>query len=191
MTKKNLLLTTDLVGPSNVKKLSRRANVYLASKLDPANLTALLPLIDALMIFSWPKFLTEDSMARMPRLRFVQSILAGVNHIPFKMLDRTVVVASNAGAYSRPVAEYAWALLLSAAKRVVEHHTSLREGRAVLVRHGDAAEGVYMLEHKTLGILGYGGIGEAVAQMSRPFRMRVLAFTRTGMETAGVTALRG
>ena len=192
MSKKNLLVTTDLIDPANLKRLSGYANVSASSVLSPEGLEALLPSVDALMIFSWPKFLTPEEMARMPRLRFIQSILAGVNHIPFKTLDRRVVVASNAGAYSGPVAEYAWGFLLAAAKRIVEHHTSLREGNARLVRHGDAAEGIYMLEKKTLGILGFGGIGAMVARMSKPFRMRVLGFTsRRRASSPGVTLLSG
>ena len=191
MPKKNLLVTTDLIDPANLKRLSSLANVSASSVLNRETLEALLPSVDAMMTFSWPKFLTPEALARMPRLRFIQSILAGVNHVPFKILDRRVVVASNAGAYSGPVAEYAWGLLLAGAKRIVEHHTSLREGRARLVRHGDAAEGIYMLEGKTLGILGYGGIGAMVARMSKPFRMRVLALTRRRAASIGVTLLTG
>ncbi len=184
-------MTTDLIDSGNLKRLSRYAKVSASSTLSQEALTALLPSIDAVMIFSWPKFLTQQGLAGMPRLRFIQSILAGVNHIPFKTIKEKVVVASNAGAYSGPVAEYAWSLLLSAAKRVVEHHVSLREHAAKLVRHGDAAEGIYMLEGKTLGILGYGGIGRAVARMSEPFNMRVLALTRKGTAASGVTLLKG
>ena len=191
MTKKNLLVTTDLIDPANLKRLSSHASVSASSALSPEGLEGLLPSVDAMMIFSWPNFLTPEELARMPRLRFIQSILAGVNHIPFKTLHRRIVVASNAGAYSGPVAEYAWGLLLAAAKRIVEHHTSLREGRARIVRHGDAAEGIYMLEGKTLGILGYGGIGAMVARMSKPFRMRVLGFTRRRAASSGVTLLSG
>src|SRR5213594_419282 len=113
MPKKNLLVTTDLIDPANLRGLSSFANVSASSVLSRESLEALLPSVDAMMIFSWPKFLTPEALALMPRLRFIQSILAGVNHIPFKTLDRRVVVASNSGAYSGPVAEYAWGLLLA------------------------------------------------------------------------------
>src|SRR6266567_3190479 len=48
-----------------------------------------------------------------------------------------------------------------------------------------------MLEGKTLGILGYGGIGAMVARMSKPFRMRVLALTRRSAASFAVTLLSG
>ncbi len=191
MSKKNLLVTTDLLDGASVKQLSRYANVILASAVGEEELATLLPSVDAMMIFSWPKFLKEDVLPGMGRLRFIQSILAGVNHIPFNQLDKRVTVSSNAGAYSGPVAEYAWGLLLSAAKRIVEHHTAIREGHGALVRHGDAAQGVYILNGKTLGILGYGGIGTVVARIARAFGMRLVAFTRSRRHGQGVTFLQG
>jgi phosphoglycerate dehydrogenase-like enzyme len=191
MSRQNLLITTDLLEQASIRKLSRKAKVFLASSVDQNKLSALLPSIDSLMIFSWPKFLDKHTIRKMPRLRFIQSILAGVNHVPFEMLGRNVIVASNAGAYSRPVAEYAWGLLLSAAKKIVDHHTALRDGRAVLVRHGDAARGIYVLNHKTLGILGYGGIGTLVGEMANPFQMKVIAWSRRKTRASDVTLVRG
>jgi phosphoglycerate dehydrogenase-like enzyme len=190
MPKQNLLVTTDLLDRSNTRRLARYSKVLISSKIRENELPEVLPSVDALMIFSWPTFLTDENLARMPRLKFIQSILAGVNHIPFSKLDRKIVVASNAGAYSGPVAEFACGLLLSAAKRITEHHTTIREGRGVLVRHGDAAQGIYILEGKTLGILGYGGIGQAVAKVARAMGMRVLAYGRRSRGTPGVTLLR-
>ena len=191
MPEKNLLVTTDLLDKASLQRLSEHANLYLASSLSEEQLLGILPSIDAMMIFSWPKFLAEKNLDRMTRLRFIQSILAGVNHIPFSQLDKRIIVASNAGAYSGPVAEYAWALLLSAAKRIVEHHSAIREGHGVLVRHGDAAQGIRILNGKTLGILGYGGIGTAAARIARAFGMRVLGFARRAGREPGVTLLKG
>lgn len=191
MPKQNLLVTTDLLDQPSIKRLSKYANVFQASILGETNLTELLPSIDGMMIFSWPSFLTREMLRRMTRLKFVQSILAGVNHVPFSNLDKRVVVSSNAGAYSDEVAEHAWGLLLSAAKRIVEQHTQNVEGRGVLIRHGDAAEGVYILKGDTLGILGYGGIGASVARIARAFRMRVYAFSRRKKSAPGVILLQG
>ncbi len=191
MPKRNLLVTTDLLDKARVKLLSRYANVFLASELGENELLERLPSIDAMMIFSWPSFLTRVNVGKMSRLRFIQSILAGVNHLPFSNLDKRVVVSSNAGAYSDEVAEHAWGLLLSAAKRVVEQYTQIREGRGVLIRHGDAAKGVYILKGETLGILGYGGIGASVARIANAFGMRVYAFSRRRRSARGVTLLLG
>ena len=190
MSRQNLLVATDLLDLDSLRRLSRHAKVFFAKGAQQDEFSSLLPSIDAMMIFSWPRFLDEQMMGRMSRLRFIQSILAGVNHIPFNQLDRKVIVSSNAGAYSSPVAEYAWALLLSAAKRVVEHNATIREGRGVLVRHGDAAQGIYILKGKTLGVLGYGGIGAVISRIARAFGMNVLALARKRRHS-GVTLLLG
>ncbi len=101
----NLLVTTDLLDPLSTRCLSRYATVFKASKLQEDKITRLLSAVDCLMVFSWPSPLTKEKIRTMDRLRFVQSILAGVNHIPFDLLDPKVVVASNARAYSDEVAE--------------------------------------------------------------------------------------
>src|SRR5712691_12584388 len=189
MSRQNLLVATDLLDTASLRLLSRHAKIFLARDVREDQLSSLLPSIDAMMIFSWPRFLDEQMMSRMTQLRFIQSILAGVNHIPFNRLERKVIVSSNAGAYSSPVAEYAWALLLSAAKRVVEHHNTIREGRGILVSHGDAAQGIYILKGKTLGVLGYGGIGATVVRTAQAFRMKVVAFTRNKRPAPGVVLL--
>src|SRR5207245_6626979 len=122
-------------------------------------------------------FLTAENLSKVSDLRFIQSILAGVNHIPFAQLDRKVMVCSNAGAYSDEVAEYALSLLLSASKRIVDFHNAVKTEEWTLRRTLGGKE-VTILEQKTLGILGYGGIGSAVARMGKGFRVNIHAFSR-------------
>jgi phosphoglycerate dehydrogenase-like enzyme len=122
----------------------------------------------------------------MTSLLFIQSILAGVNHIPFASLNKNVIVSSNAGAYSDEVAEYAWALLLSAAKRVVELHVSLREQKWTLKRTLDEGSEITILREKILGILGFGGIGSVVGRVARGFGMHVYAYSRKKSAAKGV-----
>src|SRR5712692_6476472 len=186
MKRQNLLISTDLVDGENVDKLSRYATVYKLADLDEDKLSFLLPTIDCLLFFSWPSLLTRDNIQAMTRLRFIQSILAGVNHVPFVDLKKTVIVRSNAGAYSDEVAEYAWALLMSAAKRIVDMHNSIKEEKWTLRRTVDTGRDVTILRGKTLGILGYGGIGAAVAKIARGLGMQVSAYSRSSRSVKGV-----
>src|SRR5881396_171174 len=121
-SKPNLLVGTDVVDRKNIDRLSEYSTVYTLADLMGDQLARILPTIDVLLVFSWPRELTQESLEKMTRLKFLQSILAGVNHIPFASLNKGVIVSSNAGAYSDEVAEYALALLLSAAKRIGEVH---------------------------------------------------------------------
>ncbi len=184
-------MTTDLLDNPSIRRLSKYAKVIIAGREKEHELSLVLPSVDCLLIFAWPPFLTKERLASMNRLRFIQSILAGVNHVPFGNIGSEVVVCSNAGAYSDEVAEHAWGLLLASAKRIVEQDLDMVEGRGVLVRHGDAARGVYVLRGKTLGILGFGGIGVSVAKMARAFVMNIYAFTRRQKRIAGVRTFTG
>jgi len=127
----------------------------------------------------------------MTSLRFIQSILAGVNHIPFASLNNDIIVSSNAGAYSEEVAEYALALLLSAAKRVVELHVSLRDQKWTLKRTLDEGSEITMLREKVLGILGFGGIGSAVGRIAKGFGMLIYAYSRKKSAAKGVKFFAG
>ncbi|HYY91123.1 MAG TPA: 2-hydroxyacid dehydrogenase [Candidatus Dormibacteraeota bacterium] len=189
--KPDLLVGTDLVDRTNLEKLSKHSKVHILSSLGQDQLSQILSKIEVLLVFSWPKELDAESLQKMTGLKFIQSILAGVNHIPFSNLSREVVVASNAGAYSNEVAEYAWALLLSAGKRVVELHTSLREEKWTLRRTLDAGTEVSILKGGDLAILGFGGIGTAVAKIARGFGMRVYAYSRHPRRIQGVRVFSG
>ena len=127
----------------------------------------------------------------MTSLRFIQSILAGVNHIPFASLNESVIVSSNAGAYSDEVAEYAWALLLSAAKRIVELHVSLREQKWTLKRTLDEGSEITVLRKKILGILGFGGIGTVVGRIAKGFGVQIYAYSRKRLAAKGVKFFTG
>lgn len=186
-----MLVTSDNIGEANLACLSRVANVYASWKMDEGNIEKILPEVDVLIVFMWPKFLTVASLARMKRLRFIQNILVGVNHVPFSSLSKKVVVASNAGAYSVEVGEHAWALLLAAAKKVVEHHLRIREGAESLREFSGEASGMMVLNGRTLGVVGYGGIGRSVVKYARAFGMDVLAFGRSKRRERGVKFLTG
>jgi len=190
LPKPNLLITTDVVDPGNIRTLSKYARVFSSTALDEASLSQLLPSIDILLVFFWPSFLNPENLSRMSNLRLIQSILAGVNHIPFAQLAKKVVVCSNAGAYSDEVAEYAWSLLLSAAKRIVDFHNAVKTDQWTL-RRTLGGRDVTILEDKTLGILGYGGIGSAVARIGKGFSMKICAFSRKPVRERGVRSFQG
>jgi len=191
VTNHNLLITTSVVDERSIKTLKKYSKVYKLADLSEDRLDEILPSIDCLLVFSWPTQLRIERLQGMTSLRFIQSILAGVNHIPFASLGKSVIVSSNAGAYSEEVAEYAWALLLSAAKRVVELHVSLREEKWSLRRTLDEGSEITVMRGKILGILGFGGIGKAVATIAKGFGMQLYAFSRKKWASKGVRVFTG
>ena len=120
----------------------------------------------------------NDLLPQAGRLRFIQSISAGVDQY-----DRTALaaagirLASAQGANARAVAEHAMALILALARRLPEardhQHTKLWRGMLA-----DLAQREDELGGKTLLIVGLGRIGGRLAQLARAFDMRVLGLRR-------------
>lgn len=128
---------------------------------------------DAFLCVGFSREFPEEKEA-YGRVRFVQAVLAGVDHLPFGRLPAGVVVCGNAGAYNTALAEHAFALLLTAAKRVVMHATNIRNQQFAQEVAGKQLRGA------TLGIVGLGGIGSEVARLGRAFGMRIVGVTRRG-----------
>jgi glyoxylate reductase len=109
----------------------------------------------------------------LPTVRHVASYGVGVNHLDLQACRaRKVLVTNTPGVLTDATADHALALLLAAARRVAEGDRLVRAGgwRAV--------DPAFMLgtevTGKTLGIVGFGRIGQAVARRAQGFRMRLL-----------------
>ncbi|MDG7005807.1 MAG: hydroxyacid dehydrogenase [Nitrososphaerota archaeon] len=175
------LLVTGAPPKDRLEALAPHASLVWLDELKGGELDAALPLVDCILVQTWwPEALTPERVAEMSRLRFVQSGMAGVNHIPFKHLGKRVTVCSNAGGFSVGVAEFAMTLVMAAAKRVVTLDRSMRSGEFDPARVGTLFREVVILRGRTLGVLGYGGIGKAVGSIASALGMNVVAYSRSG-----------
>ncbi|MFP6660103.1 MAG: D-glycerate dehydrogenase [Myxococcota bacterium] len=126
-----------------------------------------------------------------PRLRVISSCSVGVDHIDLGAAsERGIVVGNTPGVLTDATADLAFGLLLAAARRLVEGDRFVREG------HWRAERRWYPsmflgadLSGKTLGVLGLGPIGRAVARRAAGFGMRVVGWTRSMREVEGVETL--
>lgn len=120
----------------------------------------------------------NDLIPRAPKLRFVQSISAGVDQYDKAAFAASGIrLASAQGVNARAVAEHAMALILALARRLPE----ARDNQAKQVWRGmigDLAGREDELGGKTLLIVGLGRIGNRLAQLAKAFDMRVLATRR-------------
>jgi len=114
----------------------------------------------------FPRSLVE----RLPKLRLL--ITTGMRNASFDMTalhDRGVVVCGTEGG-GLDTAELTWGLILGAARRIAEDHRAMRDG-LWQTRIGTRLAG------KTLGVLGLGRLGGAVARVGLAFDMRVTAWS--------------
>lgn len=109
----------------------------------------------------------------LPTVKHVASYGVGVNHLDLEACRaRKVLVTNTPGVLTEATADHAFALLLAAARRVVEGDRVVRAGG------WKAQDPAFMLgtevSGKTLGVVGFGRIGQAVARRARGFGMTVL-----------------
>lgn len=130
-----------------------------------AGLDGLLPLLT--------DRIDDELLDRAPRLKIVANYAVGFDNIDLEACTRHGVMATNTpGVLTETVADLTFALLLAAARRIPEGVDYVRQGRwrtwgPLLLTGPD-------VHHATLGLVGLGRIGGAVAERARGFRMRVL-----------------
>jgi lactate dehydrogenase-like 2-hydroxyacid dehydrogenase len=115
----------------------------------------------------------QDFLARTPQLRIVANVAVGIDNLDTKLMAVQGVWATNApDAYTEATADCTLGLLLALARRLHVADRFVRAGEWKRSEPGvwDGA----LLAGKTLGIVGYGRIGQAVAQRARAFGMKVI-----------------
>lgn len=122
-------------------------------------------------------------LARTPSLRAIANRGVGYNNLDLAALSAAGVVATNTpGVLDETVADFAWALMLATARRVTEAERYLRDGRwegmSFHILLGGDVHG------RTLGILGMGRIGQAIARRAVGFRMPVIYHNRSRLDAA-------
>ena len=121
-----------------------------------------------------------ELMDRAPRLRMIANMAVGYNNIDVKAATaRGIPVSNTPGVLTDATAELAFALILAAARRIADMDRLTRRGEfrfwAPMLFLGTEVTG------KTLGIVGLGRIGKAVARRARGFDMRVIYHNRERM----------
>ncbi|CAN5911997.1 D-2-hydroxyacid dehydrogenase [soil metagenome] len=128
--------------------------------------------------------LNAATLRALPKLKYIGVLATGYNVVDIATAKELGVVVSNVPGYSTPsVAQTVLALLLELTHRVGHHAQTVREGRWAKSADFCYWDGTLTeLSGRTLGIYGYGTIGEAVAKIALALGMRVIAYRRTWKE---------
>ncbi|MCL4501304.1 MAG: D-glycerate dehydrogenase [Deltaproteobacteria bacterium] len=145
--------------------------------IDRQSLLRLLPDREGLLC-TITDAIDEELLDRGPNLRVIANYGVGFEHIDVAAATRRGIPVTNTpGVLTDATADLAFALVLATARRLVEGDKRVRDGKftywSPLLFLGVEVSG------KTLGIIGLGRIGRAMAQRARGFGMRVLYFSRT------------
>ena len=127
-------------------------------------------------------------LERCPRLRVISSCSVGVDHIDLVAATaRGIPIGHTPGVLAQTTADFSFALLLAAARHVVAADRFVREGGWTWGHRWDP-EGFLGVDvyGATLGVVGLGEVGRALATRARGFGMRVLGWSRRRREIEGV-----
>jgi glycerate dehydrogenase len=119
-------------------------------------------------------------ISHLQNLRFIQLVYAGADNIPFNLIPRGIILASNAGAFAGPISEHVLALVLALAKNIMPNYKGLCLGK--FDRTGFNKE----LRGGVCAIIGFGGNGKAIARAMQAAGMRIYGINRSGTTDAPV-----
>jgi D-3-phosphoglycerate dehydrogenase len=165
------VLVKEKIGDSGVELLRRHFDVELGIEWTDEELAERIGDYHGILIRSATK-MTADLIARASSLRVIGRAGVGVDNVDVDAATKRGIVVANAPQSNVvTAAEHTMALLLALARNIPQAHMSLTSGKWERSKFS----GVELYE-KTLGIVGFGRIGQLVAHRARGFGMRVLAF---------------
>jgi glyoxylate reductase len=184
MNKPSVLVTCPLF-PEIKTQLEQHFTLHLDPKEDifsEAELIKWLQHKQAVFTSSNARF-TAQVLERAQDLKIICAMTVGYDNIDVAACQaRGIVVTHAPGVLTQTTADFAWALLLATARRVTESERWLRAGHwKQWLLEGFLGADVY---GKTLGILGMGQIGQAIARRSIGFDMKVIYHNRSRLSEA-------
>ena len=167
------ILVPDSVHPRavDVLKSASGLNFTAPGQMTRAELLAALPEADALIIRSASK-IDAEALAAAPKLKMIARAGVGVDNVDIPdATARGIVIMNTPDGNTVSTAEHTFGLMLALARHIPQAHASMREGKW----DRKSYMGVE-LRGKTLGVVGFGRIGRAVAKRALAFDMHVIAF---------------
>lgn len=126
--------------------------------------------------------ITSEVIESLPRLRVIAQYAVGYDNIDVAAATaRGVIVTNTPGVLTETTADLTWSLIMAVSRRIVEADKYVRDGRWRVAWGPELllGEDVY---GATLGIIGLGRIGQAVARRAKGFDMRVLYHSRNRVD---------
>jgi glyoxylate reductase len=178
------VFVTRAVDSAAIELLERHAEVRVWPEAEPIPRETLLRQVvglDGLLALITERIDSELLDAAGPSLRVVANMAVGIDNLDLDALRQRGVVGTNTpDVLTETTADFAFALLMAAARQILPSSDYVREGRwtswnpSLFVGRD--------VHHATLGIVGLGRIGLEVARRARGFEMRVLYCARTRRE---------
>lgn len=157
------LITYPLTKPEEVAERVKDADVILCNKIP----------------------LNEQTLKDAKHVKYIGVFATGYNNIDLNYTNQRGITVCNAGSYSTSaVVQHTFALLLNHYNRIREYHGYVQSGEWKKSEiFCSFAYQMQELSGKTIGIVGFGNIGQEVAKVALAFGMRVLVYSRNHAKT--------
>ena len=173
------VLVAENIGVSGIELLKQQFDVDVANGWSREELLERIGAYDGILIRSATQ-LDRDLLEKATRLRAVGRAGVGVDNVDLETATKRGILVANAPQSNViTAAEHTMALLLALARNIPQAYMSLTAGKWERSKFSGVE-----LNEKTLGILGFGRIGQLVATRARAFGMRVIAFDTSSAEPA-------
>jgi phosphoglycerate dehydrogenase-like enzyme len=172
--RRSRILVADPIAEAGLDVLRQHFDVDVETELDRERLLEVIGEYEALIVRSATK-VTAEVIAAAHRMKVIARAGAGLDTVDVKAaLDRGIEVINSPDANTLAVAELTLGLVLSLARNIAPADASMKAGKWDKSRLAGLG-----LAGKTLGIIGFGRIGQAVASRAAAFGMRVVTNQRT------------
>lgn len=172
MTRTPKVLVKEKVGPSGIDALRDAGfDVDLGIDWDDETFLAKLPEYDGVLIRSATKF-TPELLAAATNLKVVGRAGVGVDNVDIEAATKRGIIVVNAPQSNVvTAAEHTVALMMALARNIPQANASMHQGKWERSKFSGVE-----LYGKTIGIIGFGRIGQLVAERAQGLAMRVLAY---------------
>lgn len=138
-------------------------------------------IIDADVILCNKLPMNEKTLKKADKLKYIGLFATGYNNIDLKYTNSRGITVCNAADYSTDaVAQHTFALILEHYSKVSQYNNFVQEGNWISSDvFSPFIYKMHELSGKTIGIIGFGSIGKAVAKIADSFNMNVLFYSRT------------
>ncbi len=173
MSDRPKVLVKEKIADSGVEQLQQNFDVEIGVDMDDAELAERIGEFDAILIRSATK-LTPELIEKADNMKVIGRAGTGVDNVDIPAATKRGIIVANAPeSNSVAAAEHTMALALALFRNVPQAHSALVDGRWDRAKYKGAE-----LYGKTLGVIGFGRIGQLVARMAQGFEMEVLAFDK-------------
>jgi phosphoglycerate dehydrogenase-like enzyme len=155
---------------SHFQRLAKQAIVRKRTWKTPQEIAADLAWSEAVIMWWFPT-LDDDLLAQAKRLKFIGHI-NNIRSMAEAELRRGLAISEARRGFSPAVAEMALTLMLAGLRQTSRHHIAMRQGTESWCQYPHERQ----LAGRSVGIVGFGGIGQSLAELLKPFQCTIRTF---------------